>query len=284
MKPTEMLGATINSGIAKANTGFTKLIILGILAGAFIGFAAQGSNMAAFNLLLKPETFGLGKALAGAIFGTGLMLVIIGGGELFTGNVLMLTSLADKRIKVWSMLRNWIIVYVSNFVGSIIIVLLIYYSNQLSGGENMLGALTLKVAANKIHLTFISAVCLGILCNWLVCMAVWMACGTKSSAGKILCIFFPIWLFITSGFEHSVANMYYIPIGILAKSNEAIVRASELPAQMIDSLTWSSFLFKNLLPVTIGNVIGGGVFVAMAYFLAFKQQAVKKYLAELENQ
>lgn len=272
LKPAEILETAIDTGIAKAGSSFIKLAVLATLAGAFIGFAAEGSNMAAFNLLLNPETYGLGKALAGAIFGTGLMLVVIGGGELFTGNVLMLAALTDRKIKLSAMLRNWGIVYVLNFVGSIIIVILIYNSGQLMSADAMLGGLTLKVAAGKVNLSFLQALCLGILCNWLVCMAVWMAYGAKSLAGKAICIFFPIWLFITSGFEHSVANMYYIPIGILIKNNPAIVEASHLATDVVDSLNWGSFFLNNLLPVTLGNIIGGGIFVAMAYYIAFRKK------------
>lgn len=272
LKPVEILDAALDAGVAKANSGFLKLSLLGILAGAFIAFAAEGSNMAAFNLLLDPFTYGLGKAVAGAIFGTGLMLVVIGGGELFTGNVLMLAALADRKIGLSAMLRNWGIVYVSNFIGSIIIVILIFYSNQLMSADAMLGGMTLKIAVGKVNLTFIQAMFLGILCNWLVCMAVWMAFGAKSLAGKAICIFFPIWLFITSGFEHSVANMYYIPIGILIKGNSAIVEASGLAADAVDSLGWSSFFINNLLPVTIGNIIGGGLFVALAYYYALRKK------------
>lgn len=271
LKPSEILNTTIDKSLEKANSSFLKLFILGILGGAFIAFAAQGSNMAAFNLLSEPSTFGLGKALAGSIFGTGLMLVVIGGGGLFTGNVLMLAATTDKKIKFSSMLRNWLIVYIANFVGSILIVLLIYYSNQLMSAEGMLGAMTLKIASGKVSLTFLQALSLGILCNWLVCMAVWISYGTKALAGKILCIFFPIWLFITSGFEHSVANMYYIPIGILAKGNPVMVELSGLTADKLDSLTWGAFFINNLLPVTIGNIIGGGVFVALAYYLAYRK-------------
>ncbi len=272
LKPAEIMETSISVAEGKASSGTIKLIVLGILAGAFIAFAAEGSTMAAFNLLLDPSTYGLGRALAGAIFSTGLMFVVIGGGELFTGNVLMLGALTDGKIKLPAMLRNWGIVYLANMAGSLIIVLLIFYSNQLMSAEAMLGASALKIAVGKVNLGFVAALCLGILCNWIVCMAVWMSYGAKSLAGKAICIFFPIWLFITSGFEHSVANMYYIPIGILVKSNQAIADASGLAPDMLDSLTWGSFFIDNLLPVTIGNIIGGGLFVALAYYISFRKK------------
>ena len=272
LKPEQILDTALNTSEVKASSSFSKLMILGILAGSFIAFAAQGSTMAAFNLLLDSNTFGLGKALAGAIFATGLMMVVMGGGELFTGNTLMLAGLIDRRIKLSSMIRNWVIIYIANFIGSMIIVILINYSGQLMNADAMLGAMALKIAAGKVNLSFLQAFCLGILCNWLVCMAVWMAYGAKSLAGKAICIFFPIWLFITSGFEHSVANMYYIPIGIFIKSNNVIAEASGLPPEILDNLNWGTFFVNNLLPVTIGNIIGGGIFVGIAYYIAFRKK------------
>jgi formate/nitrite transporter len=124
----------------------------------------------------------------------------------------------------------------------------------------------------KCHLTFIEAFCLGILCNWLVCLAVWMATGAENTIGKIFAIFFPIWLFITSGFEHSVANMYYIPAGLLAKSNPAWLNSVTLDPELLASLTWTNFFFANLLPVSLGNIVGGGIFVALAYGFAYRKE------------
>jgi len=276
LKPAEILDVAYATGEAKASSGILKLIILGILAGSFIAFGAQASNMVAFNLLSSPETYGLGRVLAGAIFPVGLILVVIGGGELFTGNVLMLSALSAKKIKCSAMLRNWVVVYVANLAGSLLIVTIIYYSNQLMGAEAMIGGIALKTAVAKVNLGFMQAMLLGILCNWLVCMAVWMTFGAKTLAGKVALIYFPIWLFVASGFEHSVANMYFIPIGILIKGNDAIVAASGLAADKISTLTWGAFFIDNLLPVTIGNIIGGGIFVAIAYFLSFRKKPETK--------
>ncbi|MDR1291653.1 MAG: formate/nitrite transporter family protein, partial [Planctomycetaceae bacterium] len=221
LSPQEILLTTSDNGVAKTLKSFGSLFVLGVLAGVYIAFASEGSNMAAFNLLANPATFGLGKCLAGAIFPGGLMLVVLAGGELFTGNTMMLLPLATRRIKLLALIRNWLIVYLGNFVGSFFVAFLIVNSGQLNGGANLLGGITIKIAAMKCHLTFIEAFSLGILCNWLVCLAVWMATGAENAVGKIFAIFFPIWLFITSGFEHSVANMYYISAGLLAKSNPA---------------------------------------------------------------
>lgn len=271
LKPAEITDYIIKIAEDKTSGSFMKLLILSILAGAFIAFAAEGSNMAAFNLFAEPTTYGLGKVLAGAIFGTGLMLVVLAGGELFTGNTLILAAVCEKKIKVNKMLRNWSIVYIGNLLGSLLIAYMMANSGLFSSGADMLGAVTLKIAVYKVNLTFTQGLFLGIMCNWLVCLAVWLSYGAESMTGKIFAIFFPIWLFITSGFEHSVANMYYIPAGIMAKANPSFVELSHLSQEAINSLTWSSFFIQNLIPVTIGNIIGGGLFVGMSYWYTYKK-------------
>lgn len=269
MTPKEIVTATIETGIKKVKTKPLNQFILGILAGAFIAFASEGSNMAAFNLFAKPETYGLGKALAGVVFATGLMLVIIAGGELFTGNTLITIGVLEKKIKLKDMLSNWFFVYLGNFVGALFIAYMMNMSGLFNSGDNMLGGITLKIAAYKTHLTFSQAFYLGIMCNWLVCIAVWMSYGAKDIIGKCFAIFFPISLFITSGFEHSIANMYYIPAGILAKSNASWVEASGLTAEKLAHLNWNTFITKNLVPVTIGNIVGGVILVAGVYWFTY---------------
>lgn len=271
LKPAEITDYTIAMAQDKAGGSFRKLFVLGILAGAFIAFAAEGSNMAAFNLFAEPETYGLGKALAGVVFGTGLMLVMLAGGELFTGNTLILTAVLDKKVTINQMLRNWSIVYAGNLAGSLLIAYLMVHSGLFGSGMDMLGAVTVKIAAHKVNLEFLQAFYLGIMCNWLVCLAVWISFGAETMAGKIFSIFFPIWLFITSGFEHSVANMYYIPAGILAKENAVYAQLSRLTPEMLDTLNWNSFFLQNLVPVTLGNIAGGAVFVGMAYWFVYKK-------------
>lgn len=271
IKPAEILDTVVRTGVAKVGGSLAKLTILGFLAGAFIALAAAGSNTAAFNLLMDPDTFGLGKALSGTVFATGLMMVVLTGAELFTGNVLILAAVADRKVNMSQMFRNWVIVYIANFLGTLVIAAAVYYSGQLSGGESMLGAFTLTVAAGKVSLGFIKAFLLGILCNWLVCIAVWISFSASCITGKIAGMFFPIWLFVTCGFEHSIANMYFIPAGILAKNSESFTSLSGLSEEALEALTWGAFLTDNLIPVTLGNIIGGGVFVAMAYWLAFRK-------------
>lgn len=271
LTPSEIADATIEVGVKKSKLSVVQMLFLGILAGAFIAFAGEGSNMAAFNLFAKPETYGLGKVLAGSIFGTGLMLVVVGGGELFTGNTLMLMGLLDGKVKPYLMLRNWIFVYLGNFIGSVFIAYMMAKSGLFNSGANVLGGVTIKIASYKVGLPFMSAFYLGIMCNWLVCMAVWMSYGAKDLTGKLFACFFPIWLFITSGFEHSVANMYYIPAGIMAKINPAWAEASHLSPEALASLNWSSFAVNNLIPVTLGNIVGGGIFVGAIYWYVYKK-------------
>lgn len=271
LKPPEILEQVLASAEEKAAAGAGKLLLLGILAGAFIGFAAEGSNMAAFNLLADSRTYGLGRTLAGVVFGTGLMLVVTAGGELFTGNTMMLAAAADGRIRIRAMLRNWGIVYLGNLAGALLMAFLMARTGLFESGDGLLGAVTVKIAVSKVNLTFVRAFCLGILCNWLVCLAVWIAAGADTMAGKLLGIFFPVWLFITSGFEHSVANMYYIPAGILAKETERYGTLAGLGSETLEGLDWGSFFAGNLFPVTLGNIVGGGVFVGMAYWITYRK-------------
>ncbi|MBU3188790.1 formate/nitrite transporter family protein [Clostridium bowmanii] len=275
LTPKEIATYTEQAGIKKTSMPTSTSFILGILAGAFIAFASEGSNMAAFNLFAKPETYGLGKCIAGAIFGTGLMLVVIAGGELFTGNTLIIISVLKGKVKWSKMLKNWSIVYLGNFIGSVFIAFMMVQSGLFNSGANGLGGATIKIAAYKVGLSFMPALYLGIMCNWLVCLAVWMSYGSKTMIGKIFAVFFPIWLFITSGFEHSVANMYYITAGIMAKTNAAWVAASHVTPDKLAGLNWGTFVTKNLIPVTIGNIIGGAVFVGTVYWFAYLKDSAE---------
>ncbi len=269
LSPREIAESTVQTGINKVKLSPLNQLILGILAGAFIAFAAEGSNMAAFNLFANSDTYGLGKVLAGAVFGVGLMLVIIADGELFTGNTLIVLSVLEKQVKIKDMLRNWTIVYIGNLIGSVLIAYMMARSGLFNSGANMLGAVTIKIAVYKVELSFLSAFYLGIMCNWLVCLAVWISYSAKDITGKILGVFFPIWLFVTSGFEHSIANMYYIPAGIMAKANANWTAASGLSIEKLNGLNWGTFIINNLIPVTLGNIVGGAFFVAGLYWMAY---------------
>lgn len=270
-KPIEILEATVNAGVAKAESSFKKLFLLGILAGAYIAFAGLSSTLASYGLLANSTTFGLGKALAGTIFAGGLIMVVLAGAELFTGNSLITLAVLEKKATVAKMARNLVIVYISNFVGALIIVGIANYIDLFAVGDGLMGAISVKTAVGKVNMSFGKALLSGVLCNWLVCLAVWCATGGKTTIDKVGAIFFPIWIFVICGFEHCIANMYFIPAGIFAASNETFVALSGVSSDALASLNWAGMFINNMLPVTIGNILGGSIFVAAAYWLAYKK-------------
>lgn len=269
--PLEVVNNSIDGQVTKANLPLGKMILLGILAGAFIALGGVASNVAVHNI----SNVGLARTLAGAIFPVGLMLVVLVGGELFTGNCMMIMACMNKKIKASQMIRNLVVVYLSNLIGALLIDILVFYSGQFNYTDGMLGAYTIKVAIGKAGIAPGTAIASGILCNILVCLAILMAAASKDVAGKILAIFFPIWAFVLSGFEHCVANMFYIPAGMLAATNsQYVAKAEELYGitsnQCSDLLSLgsaSSFLF-----VTIGNILGGMVFVGVLCYLSQKKE------------
>ena len=252
-------------GVAKATSPWFTVFVLGILAGAYIGFGGLLSTTVTFDMAAR---WGIGftKILGGAAFSVGLMLVVIAGAELFTGNNLMVSSVMMKEITFSTMLKRWGVVFLANFIGGIIIALVFYFSGLWKTGDGTLGVAAVKTAYNKVALSFGEALWRGIGCNWLVCLAVWMALAARQIIGKIFAIFFPIMAFVAIGFEHSVANMYFIPTGILLMSGAGITNVPGIDPSI---LTWVNFLWRNLLPVTIGNIIGGAVFVGMSYWGAY---------------
>lgn len=251
----------------KVNYGKLKTLILAIAAGAFIAFGAQGSltAMAGTDAL----AFGFAKLLGGIVFSTGLMLIVFTGSELFTGNVLIGISVLEKKTSVWQLIRNWILVYLGNFVGAVIVASLIYFASAFHGTGEVLGVMGLKVAYGKVNLTPVQAFCSGILCNWLVCMAVWLAAAAKDVSGKILAILFPITTFAMSGYEHCVANMYMITNGLFVKTSEAVVAASGFTAEQLATLNIKAFLVDNLIAVTLGNIVGAFLFVVGIFWVAY---------------
>ena len=267
LTPAEVKSAIIETAVKKAALRIGPMFLLAIAAGAFIAFAAAASNTAIHALATKD--YGVARTLAGAIFAAGLMMVVIAGGELFTGNMLMVTGVLAGKIRLRPMLRNWLVVYTGNFAGALLVVLMMKFSGLWEVQQGLIGGFTVKVAALKASLGFGQAFFLGVLCNWLVCLAVWMATAARDIAGKAVAIFFPIALFIILGYEHSVANMYYIPAGILAAANDALRSLCGLGETTLSNLTWSAMLLKNLLPVTLGNILGGSVLVGALYFGAF---------------
>lgn len=274
--PAQVLEANMKAGEGKVKLPLLKCILLGIMAGAFIAFGGATSNAAIHNI----SNQGLAKALAGAIFPVGLMMIVFVGGELFTGDCLMIAGVADKRLGALKMIKTLIIVWLSNLVGAVLIAALVYFSGLLDYTNGALGAFTIKVALGKCTIAPLKAVSSGILCNILVCIAVLMATAAKDIAGKVWAIFFPIWAFVIGGWEHCVANMFYIPAGIIASANDNYVaKAEELYGitadQIAASLNIGGFI-SNEIPVTIGNILGGMVFVALPLYVIHKNKACNK--------
>lgn len=273
--PSEVIKSNIKSAVAKANLPLAKMILLGMMAGAFIAFGGAASSVAAHGV----ADVGLARSIAGAIFPVGLMLVVFTGSELFTGNSLMIMAVIDKKITLFKMIRNLVVVYFANFIGALIIDVLVFLSGQFDFSGGGLGAYTIKVALAKTSIAPVTAVISGILCNILVCLAIVLAGTAKDSIGRIFGIFFPIAAFVVCGFEHCVANMFYIPAGMLAATNTAYVqKAHELygiTAQQCSSLTHFAGT-ESLLFVTIGNIIGGVLFVGVVLYMAHIKLSGKK--------
>lgn len=251
--PAEITANYAEIGAGKAKRSTSMLILLGIMAGALIAFGSAATNTAVYAV----DNVGLARMICGLLFPFGLGMVVIMGAELFTGNSLIVISVLDKRCTVLEMLRSWVIVYFANMIGSLLVAAGCAYFGQMNYGGGMLAVYTMKVAAAKCSIPFINGVVLGFLCNVLVCFGVLMAMAAKDAAGKIMAAFLPICYFVLCGFEHCVANMYYIPAGLMAKSVPAY---AELAASLnvdLSALTVSNFLAGNLLPVTIGNILGG---------------------------
>ena len=270
---TEVIEQNIQTGIKKTNLTTKKLILLGIAAGFFIGIGAEASSLAMHGI----SNVGLARTVAGAVFPIGLMLIVLLGGELFTGNCLISMAVYDKKAKLKGMIRNLTIVYISNFIGAALMAWMINNCGQLNFSDGGAGAFTIKVALGKVGIDPMQAIVSGILCNVLVCLAIFMAATAKDVAGKCIAIFFPIFVFVISGFEHCVANMYYIPAGIFAAHNPLYVaKATELYGITAEQLSGLNFgtMFSNLVPVTIGNVIGGMVFVGLLYWYLYRKKEV----------
>ncbi len=271
LSPGEILSKASGVYEKKARQNIKKTLVLSFIAGIFIALGAVASTLASFNLLADPNKIGLGKLIQGITFTPGLIFVLLAGGELFTGNNLMAIAFFDKKISLKSLLKSWLIVYLGNFVGSLFVAFLIYKSGQWQMADNLLAARVILIANQKVNLTFSEGLILGIFCNFLVCLGVWMAFGAKDYVGKVVSAIFPVVAFVVSGFEHSVANMYYIPAGIFAKNIPAFVEKTGLAGDALSNLNLLNMVTKNLIPVTLGNIIGGSLLVGLVYFLAYNK-------------
>jgi len=263
--PPEAARKAETVGVTKGKLNTLSTILLGILAGVFIGLGAM------FCTLVTTDTglgFGLTKLLGGLAFCLGLILVVVAGAELFTGNCLMVMSWMSGRTSLAQLLRNWGWVYFANLAGALSLVGLMFYTYQWMFNDYGVGANALLTANAKVNLTFGSALARGILCNALVCLAIWLCFSARTVVDKILSIIFPITAFVAAGFEHSIANMYFIPMGIFMASQPTVLGAAGVTADSIANLTWMGFI-GNLVPVTIGNIIGGSILVGAVYWVAY---------------
>jgi formate transporter FocA len=271
--PNEMAAKAEEIGLKKVGMSASRTFALAILAGAFIALGAVFSSTVATGAS-GTLPYGVTRLLSGLVFSLGLILVIVGGAELFTGNILIVMAWANGKVTTTLLLRNWCIVYVGNFVGAISTAMLVYLSGQFRFGNGTVGATALAVADAKVGLGFGQAVVLGILCNGLVCLAVWLSFSCRSTSDKVVVIIPPIAAFVAAGFEHSIANMYFLPIALFIKAGAPDAFWSSIGKGVADypDLNWERFLIGNLLPVSLGNIIGGAVLVGAAYWFVYLRQ------------
>jgi len=266
LPPAEVARKAESVGVTKAGMETFNVFVLSVLAGAFIAMGAIFATTVAAGGSELP--YGVVRLLAGLTFSLGLILVVVAGAELFTGNNLIVMGWASRRVSTALLLENWTIVWVGNFVGAFATAFIVYVSGQYTFGGGAVGQTALSIAAAKTSLGFVEAIALGMLCNALVCLAIWLTYGAHTTTDKVLAIIPPIAAFVAAGFEHSVANMYFISIGLLIERDEGFV-ASLQPPPDLSELNWASFFLDNLLPVTIGNIIGGAVMVGAVYWLVY---------------
>lgn len=268
--PPEMAEKAVAVGVTKAHMGWRNTFALSVLAGAFIAMGAVFSTTVTTGSGPAGH-YGLVKLLGGAAFSLGLILVVVAGAELFTGNNLVVMAWASRKVTVKKLFRNWAIVYAGNFAGAIGLAWIMLLTRQYGFAQGGIGLNALAIADGKCQLAFIQAVMLGIMCNALVCLAIWLCFSARTTTDKILSIVFPITAFVAAGFEHCIANMYFIPAGLLIKSAapSAFWDAVGRNAADYGHLTWPNFFMANLLPVTIGNIIGGSLMVGLVYWFIY---------------
>jgi len=256
----------------KSGLDFFRMFVLAILAGVFIAFGAQFYTLVVHDSGLA---FGLSNLIGGLVFCLGLILVVIAGAELFTGNTLIVMGFIERKVSARQLLKGWSIVYLGNLVGSLVMVLLMYYTAQWGFHGAMVGGKALLIANAKVDMTFLEAFMRGIVCNVLVCLAIWLAFSGRSTIDKIVAVIFPVAAFVASGFEHCVANMYFIPMGLALNGQPEVLAAAQGMAGqpiMLGNLTVAGFVVKNLIPVTLGNIIGGSLLVGVIYWSVYLRQ------------
>lgn len=270
--PAEIARKAEQLGAQKVRVDTVTLLTLSVLAGAFIALGAMfATTVLAGSAGVVP--YGISRLLAGIAFSLGLILVVVGGAELFTGNTLMVMAWAAGKVRLAEMLRAWTIIYIGNFIGAFGTAILVFLSGQPLNANGSISKVIMQLATEKATLAIDHAFFLGILCNVLVCLAVWLAMGARTTSDKVLAVLFPVSAFVVAGFEHSVANMYLIPLGLLLKAFAPAMLWSEAGIMLSDhsGLTWPAFLLS-LIPVTLGNIIGGGVLVGGVYWFVYLRQ------------
>ncbi len=267
--PPEMARRAEDIGVAKGHLDFWSTAVLAVLAGAFIALGAVFATVVWTGGAAVP--WGVSRLLGGLVFTVGLILVVVAGAELFTGNNLIVMAWAGGRVSTWQLLRNWAIVYAGNFAGSLATVLLVVLGGHYQMADGGVGQTALNIGLAKVRLDFVQALALGALCNALVCLAVWMTYSARTTVDRILAVIPPIAAFVAAGFEHSVANMYFIPIALVIKSAAPQPFWDLIGKTPLDyaDLTWSAFLVRNLVPVTLGNIFGGSVLVGAFYWVVY---------------
>jgi formate/nitrite transporter len=294
--PPGMAAKAEELGVKKASLPMLNMLVLAILAGAFISTGAIfATTVSAGSMAVKGADgalafstglpYGLVRLLTGLVFSLGLILVVVAGSELFTGNNLIVMAFAGRKVSLGALLRNWMVVYTGNFIGSIVTAGIMFYTKQYAFGSGSIGLNVLNIAEAKTSLEFVQAVALGIMCNALVCMAVWLCYSARSTTDKILSIIPPIAAFVAAGFEHSIANMYFIPIGLFVKyfGDAKFFETIGKTAEAFPNLTWGNFFVKNLIPVTLGNIIGGAGLVGLVYWFVYLRRAPAKPAAPATN-
>jgi formate transporter len=282
--PAAMAALAEQTGVKRATADPLTSLTLSVLAGAFISFGAIVATTVSSGTIVTGDgaaalsvawPYGVMRLLTGLAFSLGLILVIVGGAELFTGNNLIVMAWASRKVRTRDLLFNWSIVFTGNFIGAVATAALMFRTAQYTFGDGSVGLTALKVANSKTSLTFVAAVTLGIMCNALVCLAVWMCYGARTTVDKIVAIVPPITAFVAAGFEHCIANIYYIPMGLFIKAGAPDSFWSSIGKSPADfpQLTWINFFFANLLPVTIGNVIGGSIMVGAVYWFVYLRNA-----------
>jgi formate transporter len=267
--PQQIAARVQQVGVTKITGDPLQIFALAILAGAFIALGAAFFTVVTYDT--GTIAGGLLRLMGGLVFCLGLILVVVAGAELFTGNNLIVMAFVDGKVTLGQLLKNWLIVYLGNFIGAMGILLMIYFSGHWQTADGAVGAKAIAIANSKVNLSWLEAFFRGILCNVLVCLALWLCFAGRTVVDKVLAILFPITAFVAMGFEHSVANMFFIPAGMLASQDPAILQA--LMPVNLDNLTLSGFLWDNLLPVTLGNMLGGGLFVGLVYWFIYLRKS-----------